>query len=181
MRNPWKTVSSKVVYRNQWITVQEDIVKTPRKKQGIYAFVKRCASVIIVPTTETGNVYFIKQWRYPLGKETIEFPWGGVDGKETLLHAAKRELREETGLIAKRWIELGTIDILGSYGDEVAHIYLAITDKRVTHMPDSTEKIITVSVPLKKALLWCTNGTISNSGSIAAIYRAEKYLNMAKV
>lgn len=177
-KSPWKKLSSKIVYRNPWISIQEDKVIKPSGQLGIYTYVNRCNSVIIVPLTDKKEVYLVRQWRYPMEKETIELPWGGVDKGETLLRAAKRELKEETGLTANKWVNLGKVDVLGSYGNEIAYIYLAKELKSAENNLEDTENIKLIKIPFQTAYLWCLKEKINSSSCIAAILRAKHYLKV---
>ncbi len=113
-RNPWRTLACRVVYANSWITVREDSVIRPDGQPGIYGVVQIRPSVGIIAIDDRprdgdapqGNarenggavteprIALVSQWRYTLGKTSLEIPTGGSETGEGLLDAAKRELAE---------------------------------------------------------------------------------------
>lgn len=105
MQNPWKILSSKTVYQNPWIRVREDRVITPEGKEGIYGVIESKDSVIVGAVNDKDQIYLIYSFSYPAQSWQWELPGGGGDG-EDMLTASKRELAEETGIVAEEWIEL---------------------------------------------------------------------------
>ena len=103
-----RTVSSREVYRNRWMTVREDEVEMLDGTRGIYGVVDKTDFALVVPV-DTGGVWMVEQHRYPVGERCWEFPqgtWGeGRSGSPEQL--ARAELAEETGLRAVRLDHLG--------------------------------------------------------------------------
>jgi 8-oxo-dGTP pyrophosphatase MutT (NUDIX family) len=99
MKNPYKTLSKKIMYKSEFLTVREDQILNGNKK-GIYSVIFRNGKggISVIAKDKKGDFYLVKQWRYPINKEAIEFVAGKIDKNETPLQAAKRELFEETGL-----------------------------------------------------------------------------------
>src|SRR3569833_1216440 len=106
--SPWKMLHSRIVYQNQYVTIYEDDVIKPNGTQGTYTYNVSPPFVLIVAYDDT-KLLFVRQYRYPLGEIAIEFPGGGIDGDETTLSAAQRELQEEAGYQAVSWTKLGEV------------------------------------------------------------------------
>ncbi len=96
--NPWKKISSQKIYQNQWFSLREDQVISPGGEKSIYGVVETSPAIAIVPLTSKLETYLVGQYRYPLNTYSWEVPEGGADPDESNLEAAKRELKEETGL-----------------------------------------------------------------------------------
>ena len=104
---PSKTkVSSKIVYRNPWITVHEDQTRDLASNLGVYSYMESRDSCMVVAVDDKERIYFVRGFRYPSQSFGWELSGGGGDN-EDLLEASKRELEEETGIIAQSWQKLG--------------------------------------------------------------------------
>ncbi len=178
MKNPWKKLSSKIVYKNPWIKVREDKVIQPDKNKGIYGVVEfgNCAGVVAL--TKNKEIYLIKEYRYPLKGYTLEIPRGSGTKRESVLKVAKRELREEAGVIAKKWKNLGYINTSPGIIDEFNHIFLAQRLIRKKPKPDSVEKQQVIKIPFSKAYDWAIKRKINDALTISAILRVKEYLKL---
>ena len=172
----WKTLSSTVVHRNRWFTVRQDVVTRPDGERGEYNVVERPDSVFIVPLDEAGRVRLIGLHRYPTGVYSLEIPAGGGDGQDPFV-AAKRELREETGLVAEEWLLLGRIQCANAVQNGFGHVFLATglteTDEHEQEAEGITEQRW---VPLPRALEMVLAGEITDSQSITALSLAALHL-----
>lgn len=101
-----KPTSTKIVYQNPWITVHEDQTVTPSGHAGTYGYVESRDSVMVAPIDEQERIFLQKSFRYPTKSWGWELPGGGGDN-EDLIEASKRELEEETGILADHLEQLG--------------------------------------------------------------------------
>jgi 8-oxo-dGTP pyrophosphatase MutT (NUDIX family) len=168
-RNPWRTVSSRQVYENPWISVREDQVVRPDGEPGIYGVVHYKNVAVGVLAIEEDHVYLVGQYRYPLETYSWEIPEGGCPEGEEPLSAARRELREETGLEATSWRMLGEAYLSNSVADEYAVWFLATGLVPGKERPEGTEKIRVRRVPLREALAMALDGGITDALSIVAL------------
>ncbi len=177
--NPWITHSTKEIYANPWIAVTEHDVTNPGGGKSLYGKVHYKAFAIgIIPLDKDQNTWLVGQHRYPLDEYSWEIPMGGGPLDISRLHSAKRELKEETGLSADRWTELCKIHLSNSVSDEVGYAYLAedLTEGETEF--EETEKLDIKKVPFAEVVSMCDNGEITDSLSVAAIYRLARMLGL---
>jgi 8-oxo-dGTP pyrophosphatase MutT (NUDIX family) len=121
----WQRQRSTTVYENAWIRVREDEVTRPDGTPGIYGVVAlQHPTVFVVPLTDDDEVVLVEVDRYAIGRMSLEVPAGGSDGEDPL-HAARRELREETGLVADEWRPLAVNYSFNGVCDAPGHVFLA--------------------------------------------------------
>jgi 8-oxo-dGTP pyrophosphatase MutT (NUDIX family) len=89
------------------------------------------------------------------------------------LEAAKRELLEETGLVAAKWEELLTMDLSNSVTDEVATIFIATDLEQRAPEPEPTEQLMTLKRPLSQVFDWVMQGEITDSITVAAVLKLK--------
>ena len=154
LKNPWQTLSSKMVYTNAWINVREDKVVTPNGDAEIYGVVEAKPAVGIVALTEDQSTYLVGQYRYTLNTYSWEVPEGGVEEGESLLEGAKRELHEETGITANKWTELGELYTSNCFTNERAYIFMAQDLNQSDAKPDSTEQLEVKKIPFTQLSKW---------------------------
>lgn len=170
--NPWRTLKTRVVYDNPWIRVREDDVIRPDGAPGIYGVVHyKNRAIGVLPIDDEGYTWLVGQYRYPLDSYSWEIPEGGGAEGEDPLEAAKRELREETGLEARTWRTLGQAHLSNSVGDEAAIIFLATDLVQGEAEPEGTEKLELMRVKFDEALRMVLDSEITDSISVIAILR----------
>jgi 8-oxo-dGTP pyrophosphatase MutT (NUDIX family) len=175
----WETLETQVVYDNPWITVEHHEVRTPAQTKGIYGLVRfKNKAIGIVPVDSDNHVYLVGQFRYPLNAYSWEIPEGGGPHEEDPLVAAKRELKEETGLIAQEWRKIGVLHTSNSVTDEEGILYLATGLSQSESEPEETESLAVQKVALKQAVEWVVEGKITDSLAVAGILLAARHLGI---
>ncbi len=127
-------------------------------------------ATIILPITSENEVVFITQYRESVEKVCLELPAGMVDKNEKPIETAKRELEEETGIIANNIEHLVTMYTSNGYTSEKVHIFVAKDfEKGCTHF-DETEEILEVKkIPMDKCIEMAKTGKFENATEIVAI------------
>lgn len=172
--NPWTTLSDRRIYDNPWIQVTEFQVLTPAGTPGIYGVVHfKSQSVCILPVDDHGVVTLVGQYRYALKAWSWELPEGGCPRHCDPLDAARRELAEETGLVAAEWREILRLHLSNSVTDEAAVSYLAWGLTQGTARPEDTEKLALKRVPFAEAVDMAERGAITDAHTVATLFRAR--------
>lgn len=152
--NPWKRLSRKLIYQNKFgYKILVDQVLTPAKTPGEYLVIENPGYVSVVAITPDDKVILERTWRYPIEEESLEIPAGHLDGKEKPLTAAKRELKEETGVTSTRWHLLGTHWLANGVMKTKGYVFLAL-DAKVGASPqqETVEEIQTLQMPFDVAI-----------------------------
>jgi len=128
-----ETLGTKTIYANPWMSVREDTVCRPDGSTGIYAVVDTPDIALIVPS-DGERFHLVEQYRYPVGGRRWEFPSGSADPEQDAdpETVARRELREETGLVAETLTPLGTLEVAPSLVNHQCRVFLA-TDLSQDH------------------------------------------------
>lgn len=168
----WTKLDSRVLYENPWMELREDSVINPRGGRNEYGYVHfRNRAVAMVPIDADGNTWLVGQDRFTLGEWSWEVPMGGAPLDEDMLEAAKRELKEETGLTAERWTELLRIHTSNSITDEFGMAWVA--EDLTAGEPDfgDTEVLEIRKLPLDEAIAMARRGEITDAISVAALFK----------
>lgn len=174
MNNPWKVKSKKTVYENPWIKVENHEVLNPAGNEGIYGTVHfKNIAIGIIPITRNQETYLVGQYRFPLNQYSWEIPEGGGKWGIDPLESAKRELREETGLVAQKWEESIRIHTSNSVSDEIGIIYLAKDLEQFEAQPDEDEILEIKKLPIKEAIQMVLDGQITDSLSVAGLLKVN--------
>lgn len=174
---PWRINGTRRVYRNALIEVNEDEVTRPDGRPGTYATVRMKDGVNVLAVDEGGNAFFAQEFRYALGRINVETVAGGIDEGEAPEAAARRELREELGIEAEEFVELGTLYQATSIINSASALFLARRLSFTEKEPDASEKIEVVKMPLAEAVARALNGEITHSNTCVLVLRAHAYLN----
>jgi len=172
MKN-WQTRKAKIVHQNPWFQINQNDVIRPDGSLGQYFILEtKGASVFVVVVNTQNEVLLIGQERYANGTFSWEIPGGNSEGEDPL-HAAKRELVEETGVEAKTWINLGISYPMNGLSSEKSYTFIAkdITQNTINHQ---LEEGITRSqwVTPAKAFEMIKKGEITDNQTITGLTKA---------
>jgi 8-oxo-dGTP pyrophosphatase MutT (NUDIX family) len=173
-QNPWTILESKKIYQNPWISVTEHQVLNPSGGKGIYGEVHfENIAIAIIAIDEDDYIYMVGQYRFPLKQYSWELPEGGGPLESNPLDSAKRELLEETGLVAKEWKELMRMHLSNSVSDELGIIYWATDFTQFEPEPEETEQLEVKKMPFEEVYQMVIRGEITDSLTVAGILRVK--------
>ncbi|MCX8117114.1 MAG: NUDIX hydrolase [Desulfobacterota bacterium] len=170
MIKPWPKIRTRSKHPYRVFSVRTDVVLSPRThRPHDFYIIESNDWVNIIPITEDHRVVMVRQFRHGPRKVTLEIPGGLVEDRDTPKRAAARELLEETGYRAKRWLKIGCINPNPALFQNRCYTYLALDLKKVADLnPDQTEDIEVVLVPLSAIPDMIRKGRIDHAIVIAA-------------
>ncbi len=174
--NPWKTLNSELVYESPWIAVNKHKVLNPAGNDATYSVVNfKNLAIGILPLDENNNTWLVGQYRYPTNEYSWEIPEGGGKFTDEPIDSAKRELKEETGIIAEKLTEIMRLHLSNSATDELAIVFIAQKLSFFEAEPEESEVLQVKKLHIDEAFNMVLKGEIKDGISVAAIFKT-KYL-----
>ena len=168
-----KCLHSQPIYEGRILSLRKDTVLIPNGRQAYREVVEHHGGVCILPMDSEGNVYLVRQYRYPFGAEILEAPAGKLNRNEDPLTAGIRELKEETGFTAEKIDFVGLCYPSVGYTTEVIHLYLAHGLTLGETCPDEDEFLDLVKLPLDEAVKQVLNGDIPDAKTQIILLKAQ--------
>jgi 8-oxo-dGTP pyrophosphatase MutT (NUDIX family) len=175
-RRKWITLSSQTVFGNRWIEVKSYKTIAPTGAAADYGLVHiRNLAIGVLPIDESGHTYLVGQERFAFDLYSWELPEGGGPRDVPPLETAKRELAEETGLSARRWLPLlEDVHLSNSVTDERAYAFLAWDlASGADGEKDSTEDLSLRRLPFQEAVKMAVSGEITDAFSLMMLLKAD--------
>jgi ADP-ribose pyrophosphatase len=171
---PWVQLSTRRVYENAWIGVDEDIVRVPTGHETVYGVIRCTDAVGVLPFVDDAHVLLVQQYRYVAGVAKWEMPTGGRHANESVDLTAQRELEEEAGFHAGLLEHLLTFHTSKSVMDETAYLYIARDLVPAQRAADPTELFRRQVWPFAEVVDMVTRGIITDSMTIVAVLLADR-------
>lgn len=168
--DPYVRIRSQELYRNPWLAVEAHEILHPNGEPGEHVVVvipKACAIVV----EDGDDLLFTRQARFGARRYVVEIVKGGSDANETPLECAQRELREELGVTASSWEELGSLYEIPSIVNEPLALFVAGGLQFGPSDPERHETIELVRLPVRTALHYALDGAFDDAVTVAALFR----------
>jgi len=175
-RGPWTVEGTAEKYRNDYFQVLEDEVIRPDQRPGKFSRIVLRPGVSVLAVDDDRNVYLTSEYRYAIERDSIEVVSGGIDGNESTIVCARRELREEVGIEAREWTSLGFVDPLTSIVHAPAELFIAQGLTFVEPEHESTEIIRVLKAKLSEAVRMVMDSEITHGPSAVLILKAHIHL-----
>lgn len=159
------------VFRGDVVKVRVDTVALPNGEICNREIVEHPGSVAIVALTADDHLLMVRQYRYAIGRVTLELPAGTCAFGETPETTARRELREEVGCEAGKLEELGEFYVVPGYGTELIRLFLATDLSPAQAAPDADEFLEPAQISLKEAMAMIRDGRILDAKSIIGLFK----------
>ena len=178
----WEILSSKYVVKDRWLTLRADDCRNADGQViAPYYVLEYPPWVNVLALTPEHKVVLIKQYRHGIRQVILELPGGALDEQDaSILDAAQRELREETGYVAEEWRETGTFCASPNNHTNTSHCFLAFGARNVTEpQREPSEHIEVVLMSLDEFLERAYQGEMQNSHHVASLFFAARALGRA--
>jgi ADP-ribose pyrophosphatase len=176
--NPWITNTSETVYESPWIKVVKHAVLNPAGKPATYSVVNfKGLAIGVLALDNELNTWLVGQWRYPVGAYSWEIPEGGGALDVEPVESAKRELKEETGIVAQNYKEIMRMHLSNSATDELAIVFIATGLSFEESEPEESEVLQLKKIHINEAYKWVMEGKITDAITVAAILKTKILLD----
>ena len=173
---PFEVIESQVVFRGRVFNIRKDKVRVTESRVFHLDVVEHRNSVTIVPLDSDGNLWFVRQYRHPVGGNLLELPAGVIEPEESAEECAYREIREETGMAAGKLREIGSFFLAPGYSTEYMYVFLATELDPDPLDADEDEFISIVKIPVEEAFSMAKSGQIQDVKTIGSIFLAQPFL-----
>jgi len=168
------TQHSDYFYKGRIVTVRKDTVLLDDGKTAKREIVEHAPAVVILPLQRPDTLFLVEQYRKPAESVLLELPAGIMDTGEHPLEAAKRELKEETGLEASEWIPLGEAYPSPGFCTEYMYFFLATDLKKGEHSLDEDERITCRSFSLAEFEDFIDKGAIKDAKTLVGYFLFQR-------
>jgi 8-oxo-dGTP pyrophosphatase MutT (NUDIX family) len=175
----WK-ITEKTIHKSDFFEIKEQTI-VGKNKTRKYQIVERRPTAIVFPLTSSNEIYLLSQYRTLYDKTIFEAVAGHIDSGESPLKAAKRELKEETGIIAGQWEELLRVDESASVIRSTMHIFLARELEEGESSSEESEEIELIKMPLSEAVEKVSKREITNGSTIIGLLYLDKLRKEKKI
>jgi len=173
-RGPWRVHGVRIAYENPWMQVIEHEATRPDGAPAVYAVMcPKHVAIAVLPIHADGQIEMVGQHRFATDRYEWELPEGGGRVGGDPLEDAKRELKEETGLTAKRWLQMLEVDLSNSITNEPAIGFIAWDLTEGEAEPEGTEVIAPRRLPFAEAVQRAVNGEFRDMLTVAMLMKAH--------
>lgn len=178
MDSPVRLLESRWVHQGRISKLRIDQVVLPRGTHDTYEYLEIKPGASVLAMEENNDVWLVREWKYAVGRVSLEVVSGGIEPDERPLEAAVREIREEIGVTARDWTDLGFVDPFTTMLKCPNYMFLARGLEHVGHEHEEGEIIDVVRVPFETAYDQVLSGLITHATSCVTIFRVAALLGL---
>lgn len=177
-----KQLKAEYLYKGRIINVRRDEAELPNGMTALREVIEHPGGVCVAALTDENEVLMVSQYRYPYSEVIMEIPAGKRDSKdENPLECGIRELKEETGAVAKKFIFLGELYPTPGYCGEIIWLYAATGLTFGEQNPDEDEFLTVQKIPLEKAVDMIMSGEIKDAKTQTAVLKLKLLKDSGKI
>lgn len=174
-------ISGSYAYKGKIVNLRVDDALLPDGTVAKREVVEHNGGVCVAAVTDKNEILMVKQFRYPYGEIIYEIPAGKRDGNEDPLVCGKRELKEETGAEAEKYISLGELYPTPGYCGEIIWMFAAFGLSFGASRPDEDEFLEAERIPFEKALEMVLSGEIKDAKTQTAVLKLNEMFRRGKL
>jgi 8-oxo-dGTP pyrophosphatase MutT (NUDIX family) len=171
----WQCLKVKKIFDSPWVRLEQHLVRTPAGREFPHVVIHAGPSVMVVPVLGDGRLVITREYRYPTRGWNYQLPGGGADGGRPDA-AARRELREETGYVARRLEKLGRFVVYSGLSSEWCHVFLATGLRLESQQLEHSEQITVRAVSWPELEKMIAANRFRDGMSLAALAMARHRL-----
>ena len=176
-----KTIDSTRIFEGKVVRLRRDTVELENGKQTFREVIDHPGGVSILAMDEEGKIFFVRQFRYPFGRMLLELPAGKLEPGEDPEDSGRRELREETGCSAGRFVPMGKLIPTCAYDTEVIHLFFASELTRGEQDLDENEFLSVERYTLDEALQMVLDGEIVDAKTQIGLLKYQALRNAGRI
>ncbi len=169
-------ISTRQIYKGNIINLRQDEILTPDRRVAGREVVEHPGGAAVLAVKETGEAYFVRQYRHPVAESLLEIPAGKLDQGESPLDCATRELAEEVGVKANEIRRIAAYYSTPGFTSEKLYLYLATGLEQIERQQQEDEDLDVILIPLKEAIKMARCGEIKDGKTLIALFLAEDIL-----
>ncbi len=169
-------IKKKKFVRGSAVNFRIDEIKLPDGKKATREYLDHPGAVGVIPVLGKDKIVLVRQYRHPVGEITWELPAGKLGPREKPSVCVRRELKEETGFVAKKFKKILAFWPTAAFANEVIHLYVATGLKAGPSNPDQDEFIDFDVWPLQKAIRAVRTGKIKDSKTIIGLLAYREFV-----
>jgi len=175
---PSQLLKQRLTYQGRKFSFECSQLRLPNEQEGEWEWIRHPGGALAVPVTAEGKFVLVRQYRFAVQGQLLEFPAGTVEPNETPEQTIQREIEEETGYHADRWRKLGEIFVAPGYSDEIIYAFLAQDLTLLDNPPsqDEDEDIETVLLSAAEVEKAIHLGDIADAKTISSYFLACPFL-----
>ena len=181
MNHSETTLDSRPVFEGRVFTVTFDRVRLENGAESTREVVHHHGGACIAALTDADEIYLVRQYRYALQQEVLELPAGKLEKGEDPFEAAKRELAEESGLVAQHYTDLGEFYPTVGYCSEIIYTWLATGLSPCAMHLDEDEFLTPEKLPLDEAVAMVLDGRIKDGKTAATLLKIDALRRQGKL
>lgn len=181
MQHTEKTLDSTPIFKGRVIHLRRDTVELEDGSVTTREVIDHPGGVCVLARDQDGQIFFVRQFRYPFGKMLLELPAGKLELGEDPARCGMRELEEETGQVAGSFVPLGKLIPTCAYDTEVIFLFYAQNLRQGSQHLDAEEFLSVEKYSLEQALQMVLDGEIVDAKTQIALLRYKALLDAGRM